>query len=448
MKRLFTLLIAVVLTVSVFAQAPQKMSYQAVIRDNLDHLVTSHSVGIQITILQGSPTGTVVYTETQTPSTNANGLISIEIGGGAGFSSIDWANGTYFLKTEVDPAGGTSYSITGTSQLLSVPYALHSKNAETASDAVKLTGDQTVGGVKTFNSTIIGNISGNAATVTNGVYTTGNQTIDGNKTFTGTTTVQTPVNATDATTKAYVDALLIRIEALELYNGFTDSRDGNNYKVVKLGDQIWMAENLKYLPVVHSNAEFATQGNNSQAGYGVYGYDGSDIATAKSQTNYSTYGVLYNWWAAMDGAGSSNSNPSGVQGVCPTGWHLPSDDEWTTLANYLIANGYNYDGTTTGNKIGKALASASGWTSSSTAGAVGNTDYPSKRNATGFTALPGGYRKYTGTFNDVGDYGYWWSASEDDATNAWYRLLNFSNSGVGRLNLDKEYGFSVRCVRD
>jgi len=94
MKRLFTLLIAVVLTGSVFAQSPQKMSYQAVIRDNLDHLVTNHVVGIQITILQGSPTGKVVYTEIQTPSTNANGLISIEIGGGAGFSSINWANGT------------------------------------------------------------------------------------------------------------------------------------------------------------------------------------------------------------------------------------------------------------------------------------------------------------------------------------------------------------------
>jgi hypothetical protein len=85
---------------------------------------------MQISILQGSSTGTVVYTETQTPTTNANGLVSIEIGGGAGFSTIDWANGPYFIKTETDPTGGTTYSITGTSQLLSVPYALHAKTAE------------------------------------------------------------------------------------------------------------------------------------------------------------------------------------------------------------------------------------------------------------------------------------------------------------------------------
>src|SRR5690554_6870297 len=113
---------------------------------------------------------------------------------------------------------------------------------------------------------------------------------------------------------------------------FTDTRDGNVYNWVKIGNQIWMAENLAYLPeVVHSNAEFQTQSSNGQPGYGVYGYDGNDVATAKSQSNYTTYGVLYNWYAAMNGAESSMANPSGVQGVCPDGWHLPSDDEWHEL---------------------------------------------------------------------------------------------------------------------
>lgn len=126
MKRLFILLAAVFITANVFAQAPQKMSYQAVIRDSSNHLVNNQAVGMQISILQGTPSGTAVYVETQTPMTNANGLITIEIGGGAGFSTINWANGPYFIKTETDPAGGTNYTITGTSQLLSVPYALYS----------------------------------------------------------------------------------------------------------------------------------------------------------------------------------------------------------------------------------------------------------------------------------------------------------------------------------
>jgi len=131
MKRIFTILAALFLTVSAFAQAPSKMSYQAVIRNSSNQLVTSQAVSMKISILQGSVTGTIVYTETQTPITNANGLVSIEIGGGASFDAINWANGPYFIKTETDPSGGTNYAITGTSQLLSVPYALHSKTAET-----------------------------------------------------------------------------------------------------------------------------------------------------------------------------------------------------------------------------------------------------------------------------------------------------------------------------
>ena len=118
---------------SIFAQAPQKMSYQAVIRNSSNALITSTPVGMQISILQGSSTGTAVYVETQTPSTNANGLASVEIGGGTvvsgNFSAINWANGPYFIKTETDPTGGTAYTINGTNELMSVPYALNAANA-------------------------------------------------------------------------------------------------------------------------------------------------------------------------------------------------------------------------------------------------------------------------------------------------------------------------------
>ena len=134
MKKLYTLIAAVVITSAVFAQAPEKMSYQAVVRDAGDALVTSQAVGMQLSILQGSVSGTVVYVETQTPTSNLNGLVSVEIGSGTvvsgTFNSIDWSKGLYFIKTETDPTGGTMYTITGTSELMSVPYALHANTAD------------------------------------------------------------------------------------------------------------------------------------------------------------------------------------------------------------------------------------------------------------------------------------------------------------------------------
>ncbi len=133
MKNIFIPILTVLLTTTIWAQSPEKMSYQAVIRDANDNLVTGQAVGMQISILQGSAEGPPVYLETQIATTNANGLVSLEIGTGTSsddFSAIDWSGGPYFIKTETDPAGGDNYTITGTSQLLSVPYALHAKTAE------------------------------------------------------------------------------------------------------------------------------------------------------------------------------------------------------------------------------------------------------------------------------------------------------------------------------
>lgn len=128
-----TTLFSLFLSGMLFAQAPQQMSYQAVIRDNTDNLVTNQSVGVQISILQGSISGASVYTETHTGLTNTNGLLSLSIGTGTvvsgSFAGINWSNGPYFIKTETDPTGGTNYTITGTSQLMSVPYALYAENS-------------------------------------------------------------------------------------------------------------------------------------------------------------------------------------------------------------------------------------------------------------------------------------------------------------------------------
>ena len=127
--RIILVLLFCITTTTFFGQAPQKMSYQAVIRDASNVLVTSTAVGMQISILQGTSTGSSVYVEKQVPTTNTNGLVSLEIGTGAvvsgNFATINWAAGPYFIKTETDPTGGTSYTITGTSQLSSVPYALY-----------------------------------------------------------------------------------------------------------------------------------------------------------------------------------------------------------------------------------------------------------------------------------------------------------------------------------
>ena len=210
---------------------------------------------------------------------------------------------------------------------------------------------------------------------------------------------------------------------------FTDARDGNQYNWVKIGDQIWMAENLAYLPSVNMVAD----GSEDAAGsyYYVYGYNGTNVADAKATANYTTYGVLYNWTAAMDGEASSTTNPSGIQGVCPTGWHLPSDAEWTELTDYLGGT------SVAGGKLKET--GTTHWTSPNT-GAT---------NETGFTALPGGRRLSYGAFDSIGLYGVWWSATEDNATDAWNRYMSYYDSFVFRYyHLDKELGFSVRCVRD
>lgn len=224
--------------------------------------------------------------------------------------------------------------------------------------------------------------------------------------------------------------------------------DGNVYNTVTIGTQVWMKENLKTthyadgtaIPLVTGTSNWDALTATSKA----YCWYDDDIS------NKATYGALYTRAAAMNGAASTTANPSGIQGVCPTGWHLPSEAEWKQMENYLADNGYNYDGTTGGGrgKIAKSLASTNGWTSSPNTGAVGNTDYPAYRNKSGFTALPGGARNYGGAFYGIGDYGYWWNATEYHTISAWNRfMLYYYSSGYWSSNYE-ELGLSVRCVRD
>ncbi|MBS1538987.1 MAG: tail fiber domain-containing protein [Bacteroidetes bacterium] len=154
MKKIFILFAGILLSVNVFAQAPNKMSYQAVVRNASNALVAGKAVGIRISILQTSSTGSSIYSETHNPTTNANGLASIEIGGGTvtngTFAAIDWSKGPFFIKTETDPSGGTNYTISATSQLLSVPFAMMANSSATAGTASALSPTAT-GVVRSIN---------------------------------------------------------------------------------------------------------------------------------------------------------------------------------------------------------------------------------------------------------------------------------------------------------
>jgi uncharacterized protein (TIGR02145 family) len=206
--------------------------------------------------------------------------------------------------------------------------------------------------------------------------------------------------------------------------GVTDY-DGHKYKTVKIGDQCWMAENLKSTHYADGSA--ITEG---------WAYN-NDEALAH------TYGRLYIWAAVMHGAASSNSNPSGVQGICPDGWHVPSDAEWQELEMTL--------GMTT------AEANITGWRGSHGEGRkLKETDnaflWPTGsaggNNISGFSGLPGGGRYNSVSFDGVGIYGSWWTSTEFNSYAACYRYLEYIESGVLRYDDLKIYGFSVRCVRD
>ena len=189
-------------------------------------------------------------------------------------------------------------------------------------------------------------------------------------------------------------------------------KDDRNYATVKIGTQVWMAENLAYLPSVSPSSS----GSYTDPYYYVYGYKGTSVAAAKQNANYTTYGVLYNWYAA--------------KAACPLGWHLPTNDEWTTLANFLGGEGAE------GGKMKDAGTEL--WLSPNT-GAT---------NESGFSALPGGYRNDNGNFYDITQGGDWWSSKEGSTIYAGGRSLKYNLSNLWLTNGPKEFGFSVRCVRD
>lgn len=223
--------------------------------------------------------------------------------------------------------------------------------------------------------------------------------------------------------------------------------EGTTYKTVTIGMQTWMAENLavtKYndgtaIPNITDANEWAALTTPAFCWYN------NDESTYKEE-----YGALYNWYA-VDTASNGGKN------VCPTGWHVPTDAEWTQLERYLAENGYAYDGTTYDGtetddvaraKIAKSLADATGWGASTTTGAVGNNQ--STNNSTGFSALPGGIRSSdnAGTYDSMGYFGGWLSSTQSISNIAFYCSLSWDYANVSRSISFMSFGLSVRCVRD
>ena len=257
------------------------------------------------------------------------------------------------------------------------------------------------------------------------------------------------LNALLATMNNTIDSLRNRIGELEMHQTQpqTDTTvmahaclglatvtdyDLNVYNTVQIGNQCWMRENLRSTHYADGTAIAAGTTSSTTTAY-YYPLQGDF-----------TYGYLYNWKAVMRNSSNSQSNPSGVQGVCPNGWHVPSDAEWDELQNYVssqshyLCNGDN-------NNVAKALAAKTGWVSSTGTCAVGNVQV--NNNATGFSALPAGHN-YGGSYTNYGTAATFWSSTEAGSANTFDRSVDYSNAVFTRSNHPKGYGFSVRCLRD
>ena len=426
MKKIYAILcLAIASLTQLQAQAPQGFNYQATVRNSSGDLIVNTNVYFKFNVIQGSQTAVPTFTETHYVSTDDLGQVNLVIGQGTPsegtFSALDWSLGSYYLGIELDTGNG--YLAMGTTQLLSVPYALYAENSGNSTPTTPNLG-----------SVLAEDNSAN------------NQQIKD---------LQEPTEAQDAVTKNYaetqfysqseVDALIAglqsQIDDLDTDNSadsITD-QDGNNYDYLTYGDQVWTVENAEMvtyrdgtpIPQVTDNTEWQNLTT------GAWSYYNNDPTKPR----------FYNWYAVMGIYDSASfTNATLRKEFAPEGWHVPSDAEWTTLEEYLIANGYNYDGTTTGNKIAKAMASTTGWISYTETGAIGNDQ--SLNNDSGFNAFPEGYRNYNGSFNNEGINAIFWSSTETSSNYAWFRSLDNYSSLLYRSDYYKQNGFSVRFVRD
>lgn len=376
------------------AQAPTKLSYQSVIRNASNNLVSNQIIGMRISILQGSANGAAVYIETQNPLTNTNGLASIEVGAGSAIlgsiSSIDWSNGPYFIHAETDINGGSNYSISSTHELLSVPYALYSNNIRTS---VSASGDTLYVGSSAYIVPGISAANGGGGSGGLDAHSCGADSVH---------------NA-------------------ELTYGSMTDQDGNVYKTIIIGSQEWMAENLKVahyrngnlIPIVTPNSTW----NNLTSGASCW-------QNNDSATYHCPYGKLYNWYAVTDS-----------RQVCPTGWHVPTDAEFNTLIGFLDSEA----NLTCTSCVQSAVAGAQ---MKSPGTSYWFTPNVAANNESGFSALGAPTRDTNGNFGIMGIGTGLWTSTPANSFNSYCRELLYSSGNVLKDATGKDDGLSVRCLRD
>ena len=417
MKKFYIFLCLVIAALTQLqAQTPQGFNYQATVRNTTGELIINSNVYFKFNVIQGSQTAVPVFTETHYVPTDDLGQVTLIIGEGTAntgvFSEIDWSLGSYFLGIELSINGDNDYVAMGTTQLLSVPFALYAANSGNATPATP-----------DLEAVLAENNSANNQQIKN---------------------LQDPTDTQDAVTKNYtyskaeVDALIANLQS-QIDNteaaSVTDI-DGNTYDYITYGDQVWTVDNAAMetyrdgtpIPQVTD----ATEWSNLTTGAWCY------------HNNDPTKPRFYNWYAVMGIHDTDSDTPN--KEFAPEGWHVSSDAEWTTLEEYLIANDYNYDGTTTGNKIAKSIASTTGWNTSTDLGAVGNDQ--SLNNSSGFNAFPEGNRDDSGSFLNEGSNAIFWSSTETSTSYAWNRDLYLNNSYLSRDPPNEQNGFSVRFVRN
>jgi uncharacterized protein (TIGR02145 family) len=365
------------------AQAPALIPYQAIARSAAGELLASTTLNARFTIHDETATGMNVWQELQTVSTTSLGLFTVQLGSSVALSNVNWSSGAKFMQVEIDL--GQGFVDIGTQQLLSVPYALH---AGSVSLNVSVTGDTLFVGNGEY--AIIPGIS--EANTTGGTST-------GNTLHTcGAPNVHNP----------------------ELTYGNMTDQEGNVYKTIVIGTQEWMAESLNTSiyrngDEIPTNLDDATWLNTASGAWAYYNSNESYVCP---------YGKLYNWYACVD-----------ARQLCPVGWHVPTDAEWSVLTSYLggedVAGGKM--------KITGTMEAATGLWQSPNTGAT---------NSSGFSGASGGYRGSSGGYDGIGGNGFWWSSSEGGTSNAWNRDLNFNFGNVFRTDVNKQNGFSVRCLRD
>jgi uncharacterized protein (TIGR02145 family) len=458
MKKITFIIIALLSTISLMAQTPNAFKYQAVARTSEGVAMSEQNISVQISILESS---SAVYTETHDLTTSTSGLFTLNIGEGTSslgdFESIDWSTGTYSVEVSLDENAGSNYTVMGTSPLLTVPYAMHAKTAENAFSGEYTDLNNTPAIPE--NTSELNNDSGFItsaddadADATNEIQDLSEVLSENNQANAQIKALVDPTEAQDAATKAYVDALIQQIADLEsiLYEAglvTVSDYEGNVYSTVKIGDQIWTAENIRStrysdgtpIPNVTDNSEWSSL-TLTESAYCWYDNDSASYALE--------FGALYNYEATVNGDYSEEN----VQGVCPDGWHIPSYEEWNALGLYLGNNGYNYDGTISNNgqKVAKSLASTLGWTNSDVFGNVGNDQ--ASNNSTGFNAKPAGFRdNNNGVFYHMGTLtGIAASRAYDETTRS-VRKLNSNYASLHSANIyssSKGHGYSVRCIKD